>query len=266
MASKDTIANLGLIGYILLLIGSLLGLFVFGIIVGFIGWIIVGIAWFMLGGWSRASSLKIIGLILILAPIVAVVAGIVGVFISISSATTVAVNTSSNVPNTSSIVNVSAFVNSLIVAIVVALEIYLVGEFFHIIAHYKAYKLLNVSTFKYAMFTWSAAFIARVVALVLIIHAIVRILPVIVTNSIGRSGIIFINNTSLANISNGVVPGRITTELLGTLGSALLAGIIGFILGIIASIISMLAFNSVKNVVLEKEEQYPSSSIQPGFQ
>ncbi len=258
MASKDTIANLGLIGYILLLVGSLLGLFVFGIIVGFIGWIIVGVTWFLLGGWARASSLKIIGLILILAPIVAVAVGIIGVFIAISSAT-VTVNASNN-----SIMDAQTFVNSLIVAIVVALEIYLVGEFFHIVAHYKAYKLLNISTFKYAMFTWSAAFIARVIALVLIIHAIAKILPAIIASSISGTGITFANNTSLTNISSGVLPSEIATELLGTLGSALLAGIIGFILGIIASIISMLAFNSVKNIVLE-EEQYPPPPIQPSF-
>ncbi len=258
MASKDTIANLGLIGYILLLVGSLLGLFVFGIIVGFIGWIIVGVTWFLLGGWVRASSLKIIGLILILAPIVAVAVGIIGVFIAISSAT-VTVNASNN-----SIMDAQTFVNSLIVAIVVALEIYLVGEFFHIVAHYKAYKLLNISTFKYAMFTWSAAFIARVIALVLIIHAIAKILPAIIASSISGTGITFANNTSLTNISSGVLPSEIATELLGTLGSALLAGIIGFILGIIASIISMLAFNSVKNIVLE-EEQYPPPPIQPSF-
>ncbi len=259
MASKDTIANLGLIGYILLLVGSLLGLFVFGIIVGFIGWIIVGVTWFLLGGWVRASSLKIIGLILILAPIVAVAVGIIGVFIAISSAT-VTVNASNN-----SIMDAQTFVNSLIVAIVVALEIYLVGEFFHIVAHYKAYKLLNISTFKYAMFTWSAAFIARVIALVLIIHAIAKILPAIIASSISGTGITFANNTSLTNISSGVLPSEIATELLGTLGSALLAGIIGFILGIIASIISMLAFNSVKNIVLEEEEQYPPPPIQPSF-
>ena len=258
MASKETIANLGLIGYILLLVGSLLGLFVFGIIVGFIGWIIVGVTWFLLGGWARASSLKIIGLILILAPIVAVAVGIIGVFIAISSAT-VTVNASNN-----SIMDAQTFVNSLIVAIVVALEIYLVGEFFHIVAHYKAYKLLNISTFKYAMFTWSAAFIARVIALVLIIHAIAKILPAIIASSISGTGITFANNTSLTNISSGVLPSEIATELLGTLGSALLAGIIGFILGIIASIISMLAFNSVKNIVLE-EEQYPPPPIQPSF-
>ena len=258
MASKETIANLGLIGYILLLVGSLLGLFVFGIIVGFIGWIIVGVTWFLLGGWVRASSLKIIGLILILAPIVAVAVGIIGVFIAISSAT-VTVNASNN-----SIMDAQTFVNSLIVAIVVALEIYLVGEFFHIVAHYKAYKLLNISTFKYAMFTWSAAFIARVIALVLIIHAIAKVLPAIIASSISGTGITFANNTSLTNISSGVLPSEIATELLGTLGSALLAGIIGFILGIIASIISMLAFNSVKNIVLE-EEQYPPPPIQPSF-
>ncbi len=258
MASKETIANLGLIGYILLLVGSLLGLFVFGIIVGFIGWIIVGVAWFLLGGWARASSLKIIGLILILAPIIAIAAGIIGVFMAISSAT-LTVNASST-----SIMDAQTFVNSLIVAIVVALEIYLVGEFFHIIAHYKAYKLLNISTFKYAMFTWSAAFIARVIALVLIIHAIAKILPAIIAGSIGETGIAIVNNTSLTNISSGVLPSEITTELLGMLGSALLAGIIGFILGIIASIISMLAFNSVKNIVLE-EEQYPPPPIRPGF-
>ena len=264
MASKDTIANLGLIGYILLLIGSLLGLFVFGIIVGFIGWIIVGVTWFLLGGWARASSLKIIGLILILAPIVAVATGIIGVFIAISSATAT-VNTSNT-----SIINAQTFINSLIVAIVVALEIYLVGEFFHIVAHYKAYKLLNISTFKYAMFTWSAAFIARVIALVLIIHAIIRILPTIIASSISvdATGITFVNNTSLTNISSGVLPSEIATELLGTLGSALLAGIIGFILGIIASIISMLAFNSVRNVVLEEgeHEQYLPPPIQPSYQ
>ena len=260
MASKDTIANLGLIGYILLLVGSLLGLFIFGIIVGFIGWIIVGVTWFLLGGWARASSLKIVGLILILAPIVAVAAGIIGVFMAISSAA-VTVNASNT-----SIMDAQAFINSLIVAIVVALEIYLVGEFFHIVAHYKAYKLLNISTFKYAMFTWSAAFIARIIALVLIIHAIARILPAIIASSISGTGITFANNTSLTNISSGVLPSEIATELLGTLGSALLAGIIGFILGIIASIISMLAFNSVKNIVLEEEEQYPPSPIQPSFQ
>ena len=260
MASKDTIANLGLIGYILLLVGSLLGLFVFGIIVGFIGWIIVGITWFLLGGWTRASSLKIIGLILILAPIVAIAVGIIGVFMAISSAA-VTVNASNT-----SIMNAQTFINSLIVAIVVALEVYLVGEFFHIVAHYKAYKLLNISTFKYAMFTWSAAFIARVIALVLIIHAITKILPAIIASSISGTGITFVNNTSLTNISSGVLPSEIATELLGTLGSALLAGIIGFILGIIASIISMLAFNSVKNIVLEEEEQYPPPPIQPSFQ
>ena len=260
MASKDTIANLGLIGYILLLVGSLLGLFVFGIIVGFIGWIIVGVTWFLLGGWVRASSLKIIGLILILAPIVAVAVGIIGVFIAISSAT-VTVNASNT-----SIMDAQTFINSLIVAIVVALEVYLVGEFFHIVAHYKAYKLLNISTFKYAMFTWSAAFIARVIALVLIIHAIAKVLPAIIASSISGTGITFANNTSLTNISSGVLPSEIATELLGTLGSALLAGIIGFILGIIASIISMLAFNSVKNIVLEEEEQYPPPPIQPSFQ
>ena len=262
MASKDTIANLGLIGYILLLVGSLLGLFVFGIIVGFIGWIIVGVTWFLLGGWVRASSLKIIGLILILAPIVAVAVGIIGVFIAISSAT-VTVNASNT-----SIMDAQTFINSLIVAIVVALEVYLVGEFFHIVAHYKAYKLLNISTFKYAMFTWSAAFIARVIALVLIIHAIAKVLPAIIASSISGTGITFANNTSLTNISSGVLPSEIATELLGTLGSALLAGIIGFILGIIASIISMLAFNSVRNVVLEEgeHEQYLPPPIQPSYQ
>ncbi len=254
MASKDTIANLGLVGYILLLVSSLLGFFVFGIIIGFIGWLIVGIAWFLLGGWARAPSFKIIGLILILAPIAAVVAGIIGVISVISSEITTA-----NVSSPPSSLDVSPFINGLIFVIVIALEIYLVGEFFHIVAHYKAYKVLNISTFKYAMLTWGAAFIARVIALILIIQTIASILPVILTRDIGAIAEEISNNTTI-NVTSNVLPQELTTQILGALGSAMLAGIIGFILGIIASIISMLAFNGIKSIVLE-EEQRPFTGI-----
>ncbi len=251
MADKDTIANLGLIGYILLLIGSLLGFFVFGIIIGFIGWLIVGIAWFLLGGWARAPSFKIIGLVIILAPIVAVVAGIIGVALAVSAAVSIGNTSSPQGP-----LNITSFVNGLIVVIVVALEIYLVGEFFHVVAHYKAYKLLGSTTFKYAMLTWGAAFIARVIAIALIVQSIASILPVILTGGagilIGETG----NNTSTVNITTRVIPQELSTETLGILGSAMLAGIISFILGIIASIISMLAFNRIKSLVLEEEETY----------
>ena len=248
MASKETIANLGVVGYILLLVGSLLGFFVFGIIIGFIGWLIVGIAWFLLGGWARAPSFKIIGLIIILAPIIAVVAGIIGVVFVISS---VAANV--NVSSPPSSLDISSFINGLIVVIVIALEIYLVGEFFHIVAHYKAYKLLRISTFKYAMFTWGAAFIARVIALILIIQTIASVLPVILTRDIGTF-VEGVNNTTM-NMGSMVLPQELTRDILGMLGSAMLAGIIGFILGIIASIISMSAFNGIKSLVLEDDRE-----------
>ncbi len=251
MADKDTIGNLGLIGYILLLIGSLLGFFVFGVFIGFIGWLLVGIAWFLLGGWARAPSFKILGLIIILAPIIAVVVGIIGLFTVISTAISISQSNTSVAsfdPN--------AFINGLISVIVIALEIYLVGEFFHVVAHYKAYRLLSISTFKYAMLTWSAAFISRALAVVLIIHAVASILPALISGTVigENTSIILLNNTSLTNISASELSQELTRNLLGVLGSAMLAGIIGFVLGIIASILSMLAFNNIKNIVLEEEK------------
>lgn len=251
MVSKDTIVNLGLIGYILLLISSILSFFIFGIIIGFVGWLVVGVAWFLLGGWLRASSFKIIGLILILSPMIAIATGVIGVISVISS--TITIGNASSPPSS---LDTASFINNLIAIIVIALEIYLVGEFFHIVAHYKAYKLLKIPSFKYAMFTWVSAFIARVVALVLIIQAIAGILPAILAKDIevivGGPG----NNTIINNTSSGVLPQELGAQILETLGSAMLAGIIGFILGIIASIISMLAFNRIKAIVLEEKHDH----------
>lgn len=176
---------LGGVGYILLLVGSIASIVPYGGLIGFVGLILVAIAWLALGGILKDTLMKAFGVLSIITSVLAALSLIILLFTAISAPFAImerGMGPMGEVPGGMGFMpeKIVGLIGGLIVFVILILVVGILGiitAILHIIVHFRAARLTKIGMFKWAGVTYIVGIILFVISIVILILSIGSMVP-----------------------------------------------------------------------------------------
>lgn len=226
------IGLLGLIGYLLTALGIILGVIPFTSILGLIGMIIAGTAWFVLGVDLRDNYYKALGVILITST------SILFTMIYIWTYTMVLQLTSDQHILTNEEEVLRNFMDQVLLLTAVFTLIIWPIEALHIVGHFKAERDLGIKLFKHSA-------IVRLLSLIFNMTSTLLLVQNIYSNKQEILKII----EEISRYAKTAIPERVILELTKIMGLPLTLALIASMTMVIASILSATSFNKLRRSI-----------------